>query len=78
MKDVKSKNIIISGLKESKNENILHTVVSFLKKIVPSVNGDHVEVAYRLGADATKGRPMIVKIKDSNVKQQIMKQKIIS
>lgn len=76
-KEIKSNNIIVSGLKENKNENILLTVVTFLKKIVSSINGDHVEVAYRMGSDTSKVRPILVKLKDSNVKKQIMKNKSI-
>lgn len=75
-KEIKSENIIISGLKESKDENILLTVVTFLKKIVPNINGDHVKVAYRMGSvSSSKLRPILVKLRDSDAKQQIMKNK---
>lgn len=77
MKDSKSKNIIISGLKEGKGENCLQAVVAFLKGIVPTINGDHIEMCYRIGTDTGGTSPVQVKFKDSTVKQQIMKKKSV-
>lgn len=70
MKDLKSKNIIISGLKDEKNENCLQVVVAFIKGMIPTFNGDHIETTYRMGTEPTGTRPILAKLKDISIKQQ--------
>lgn len=74
--ELKSKNVVINGILEKKDENPISTVVKFIKNIDPNFSAEKLENAYRLGPDIGRGpRGMLVKFKDPRVKQDIMKKK---
>lgn len=74
--ELKSKNVVINGIAESKDEVAISAVVKFLRNIDPNFTSDKIENAYRLGQTTSKGtRGMLVKFKDPTTKQSIMKKK---
>lgn len=74
--ELKSKNLVINGIPETKDENAITTVVKFLKNIDPNFSAEKLENAYRLGQAGGKGtRSMLVKFKDPIAKQNIMRKK---
>lgn len=76
--EIKSKNFIINGMPETKDEVAISAVVKFLKNIDPNFTADKVENAYRLGQTSGKvPRGMLVKFKNAAVKQGLMKKKSI-
>lgn len=75
--EIKSKNLVINGMPESKDEVALTAVVKFLKNIDPNFSVDKLENAYRLGGQPGGKAPrgMLVKFKHPEAKQMIMKRK---
>lgn len=74
--EIKSKNLVINGMPETKDENAINAVVKFLKNIDSNFSADKLENAYRLGQSSAKiTRGMLVKFKNPAVKQSIMKKK---
>lgn len=77
VRESKQRNIVINGLKETKSENTLITVITFLKNLIPDINSTHIEATYRLGlpGSAKSTRSIMVKFKDVNHKKEVMKKK---
>lgn len=76
--EIKSKNLVINGIAEQKDENVIQTAVKFIRNVDPHFSSEKIENAYRLGQNTGRGeRGILIKFKDPKVKQDIMRKKSV-
>lgn len=74
----KSNNLVLNGVPEREGEDCLSTATNYLKHIDPKFEKSSLVNAYRLGrkgGSTGKYRTLLVKFKDSVVKEEIIKRK---
>lgn len=74
-RDAKSKNIVVNGLAEKKEENPVKAAVKFLKNISSGISAIDIENAHRLGNPGDTKRPLLIKFKSIEMKKAIMQKK---
>lgn len=76
----KSCNLVLNGVPEKDGENCIATATSYIKHIDPNFIENHIVNAYRLGrkgGSAGKYRTLLVKFKDSAMKDEIVRKKTV-
>lgn len=77
-KEIKSCNMVINGITEKKDENCKEVALTFFRNLVTNYSIDKIRSAYRVGKESKDGevsRALLVKFRDPEAKQEIMKRK---
>lgn len=73
-KEVRKKNLVISGLTEELNENLYTRSVTVLKSICDAIQQEDIDCVYRVGTPTTgKTREVIVELFSKYVKESVLK-----
>lgn len=74
----RSANMVVNGLRETKDEVPISVAFNFVLKLIPDFNQGLIVDAYRLGKaikDGEVNRALFIKFRDANIKMQVMKKK---
>lgn len=72
---VRKHHLILTGIKEFKNESLAIICFRVLQVCYPAIDVTDIDYCYRLGAmsSATKGRPVLVKLVKEGVRKEVLK-----